>query len=60
MEDQWLHLVLSKIEKDLDDIKEEIKRLNEFRFRLVGSAVFASCVITAGINFLSLWMKMHV
>lgn len=47
MEDnKWMEIVLERIEKDLDEIKREVKELNRFMYRVLGASAIVSSVIT--------------
>jgi hypothetical protein len=56
-ENEWLRALLEQMRADLDEVKHDVRRLHEFKFKLAGGAVVASTALTLIINLIALWFK---
>lgn len=64
----WLKELLQNLKDDVDEVKAEVKVLNEkwdqkfsdhdqFKWKVYGAVVAVSAVITIAINILAIWVK---
>lgn len=49
-ETEWLHDVLDRMREDILEIKQDIRDLREFKFRLLGGVFVITSVLTLAID----------
>lgn len=49
-ETEWLHDVLDRMREDIIEIKQDIRDLREFKFRLLGGVFVITSVLTLAID----------
>jgi len=53
----WLKELLSRMDDDIQEIKTDVKRLSEFKWRIAGGVTVLCALITFAINAFAIWMR---
>ena len=56
-ETDWLKVTLDRIQSDIDEIKDDVKMLHEFKFKIAGGVIALSTILTLILHVISLALK---
>lgn len=56
-ENGWLRHLLENMQKDIDEIKDDVKHLSEWKWKIAGGVTVVSVFVTVIVNILHVWAK---
>lgn len=53
----WLKVLLEKMDDDISEIKNDVRILREFRWRVVGGVTVICVIVTVAIDLVNIWVR---